>query len=205
MTRSCPAPESAIPDSSSNQPAAWRALQEEARGARRPPAAQVFGSDVAFRMVDFAQRNAERAGVGDVVQLRGGDALQRVPPTDVPGLLLLNPPYGERIEAGGVAGARRTGREQAQQENAGDFFTQLAAHWKKHYAGWTAWVLSPDLKLPTRMRLKESRRTPLYIKLGLKYRTNEDRRLAFRAATEPVIEKLGLRVPRLWRTRYPFI
>jgi ring-1,2-phenylacetyl-CoA epoxidase subunit PaaA len=49
-----------------------------------------------------------------------------------------------------------------------------------------------------------TRRTPLYIRLGLKIRTNEDRRQAFRAATEPVIEKLGLRVPRLWRDRYPF-
>jgi putative N6-adenine-specific DNA methylase len=145
-----------------HQPVAWRALQDEARAARHAPTAQVFGSDVAFRMVDFAQRNAERAGVGDVVQLRGGDALQRVPPTDVPGLLLLNPPYGERIEAGGVAGARRAGREQAQQESAGDFFAQLSAHWKKHYAGWTAWVLSPDLKLPTRMRLKETRRVPMW-------------------------------------------
>jgi len=50
-----------------------------------------------------------------------------------------------------------------------------------------------------------TRRTPLYLKLGLKYRTNEDRRQAFRAVTEPVIEKLGLTVPRLWRSRYPFI
>ncbi len=50
-----------------------------------------------------------------------------------------------------------------------------------------------------------TRRTPLYLKLGLKYRSNEDRRQAFRAATEPVIEKLGLMVPRLWRTSYPFL
>jgi 1,2-phenylacetyl-CoA epoxidase catalytic subunit len=50
-----------------------------------------------------------------------------------------------------------------------------------------------------------TRRTPLYLKLGLKYRTNEDRRQAFRAATEPVIEKLGLTVPRLWRSSFPFI
>jgi len=50
-----------------------------------------------------------------------------------------------------------------------------------------------------------TRRTPLYLELGLKYRTNEDRRQAFRAATEPVIEKLGLKVPRLWRSSYPFV
>jgi putative N6-adenine-specific DNA methylase len=76
--------------------------------------------------------------------------------------MLLNPPYGERIEAAGVAGARRGGREQAQGDDGGDFFAQLAAHWKKHYAGWTAWVLSPDARLPTRMRLKESRRIPMW-------------------------------------------
>lgn len=140
----------------------WAAIKAEAQAARRAPTAPVFGSDVAFRMVDFAQRNAERAGVAHAVQLRGGDALQRMPPSETPGLLLLNPPYGERIEAGGVAGRGRGGREQAQMENAGDFFAQLASHWKRHYPGWTAWVLSPDAKLPTRMRLKESRRVPMW-------------------------------------------
>ena len=47
-------------------------------------------------MVDFATRNAERAGVTGVVEFRGGDALQRMPPAES-GLMLLNPPYGERI------------------------------------------------------------------------------------------------------------
>jgi putative N6-adenine-specific DNA methylase len=143
-------------------PADWAALKAQAQAARRAPTAPIFGSDVAFRMVDFAERNAQRAGVADAVQFRGGDALQRMPPTGAPGLMLLNPPYGERIEAGGIAGPGRGGRERAEMEQAGDFFTQLAAHWKRNYAGWTAWVLSPDPKLPTRMRLKESRRVPMW-------------------------------------------
>lgn len=142
--------------------AEWAALKSQAQQARRAPAAPIFGSDVAFRMVDFAQRNAERAGVADAVQLRGGDALQRMPPLETPGVMLLNPPYGERIEAGGIARPGRGGREQAQMEQAGDFFAQLASHWKRNYAGWTAWVLSPDAKLPGRMRLKESRRVPMW-------------------------------------------
>ncbi|MDB5913267.1 MAG: N6-adenine-specific methylase-like protein [Ramlibacter sp.] len=140
----------------------WGALKQQALAARRAAPGPLFGSDVAFRMVDFAQRNAQRAGVGDVVQFRGGDALQRMPPVEGGGVMLLNPPYGERIEAGGIAGAGRGGRERAQMEGAGDFFTQLASHWKKNYAGWTAWVLSPDAKLPGRMRLKESRRVPMW-------------------------------------------
>mgnify|MGYP001627261967 CR=1 FL=1 len=146
----------------SHAAADWLALKAQAQAARRPSPVPVFGSDVAFRMVDFAQRNAQRAGVADVVQLRGGDALQRMPPVEGGGVMLLNPPYGERIEAGGIAGPGRGGRERAQMEQAGDFFTQLAAHWKKNYAGWTAWVLSPDAKLPSRMRLKESRRVPMW-------------------------------------------
>jgi putative N6-adenine-specific DNA methylase len=140
----------------------WAQLKDEARAAERPPAAPVFGSDVAFRMVDFAQRNAERAGVAQAVQFRGGDALQRMPPSESPGLLLVNPPYGERIETAGVAGRTQRGRERAQTDGAEDFFVQLAAHWKRHYPGWTAWVLTPDLKLPSRMRLKESRRVPMW-------------------------------------------
>ena len=147
----------------------WSALKEQARSAESAPAAPIFGSDVAFRMVDFAQRNAERAGVAHAVQLRGGDALQRMPPCEQAGVMLLNPPYGERIEAAGIAGRRalsgeglRQGREVAQTEDGGEFFPQLAAHWKKHYSGWSAWMLTPDLKLPSRMRLKESRRVPMW-------------------------------------------
>jgi putative N6-adenine-specific DNA methylase len=145
-----------------HQAQVWTQLKEEARAAESAAPVPVFGSDVAFRMVDFAQRNAERAGVAQSVQFRGGDALQRMPPSDTPGVMLLNPPYGERIETAGVAGRVQRGRERAQMEGAGDFFVQLAAHWKKHYAGWTAWVLTPDLKLPSRMRLKESRRVPMW-------------------------------------------
>ena len=160
----------------------WQALQEDARAQEHAPTTEIHASDVAFRMVDFTQRNAERAGVGQVVQARGGDALQRMPPCDTPGIMLLNPPYGERIAAAGVAGVssrdrNREGgpmgrardnvdlsraREIAEGDNGGEFFAQLASHWKKNYNGWTAWMLTPDLKLPSKMRLKESRRVPMW-------------------------------------------
>ncbi len=179
----------------------WDGLLDQAEAAITEPTAPVFGSDVSFRMVDFAERNAERAGVAHAVQVRGGDALQRMPPAPS-GVMLVNPPYGERIDVAGVAGisgvqsrnqrdergqhvddfgqpiqrdepafdtprnrSANPGREQAQNawgEEASDFFPQLAAHWKKNYAGWTAHVLTPDLKLPNKMRLKESRRVPMW-------------------------------------------
>ena len=185
----------------------WDGLLDQADAAITEPTAEVFGSDVAFRMVDFAERNAERAGVAGATQFRGGDALERMAPV-ASGVMLLNPPYGERIDIAGAAGVSggagaagpgnggrarsqfqgqsiddfgqpmvdtscaaprsknvNPGREQAQTasgDDASDFFPKLAAHWKKNYAGWTAHVLTPDLKLPSKMRLKESRRVPMW-------------------------------------------
>jgi putative N6-adenine-specific DNA methylase len=139
----------------------WQDLLGQARAQQCAPRAKVFGSDVAFRMVDFAERNAERAGVASAIEFRGGDALQRMPPIEHAGVMLVNPPYGERIETAGVAGPSGS-RESAQIEDGGDFFAQLATHWKNNFAGWTAWMLTPDLKLPSRMRFKESRRVPMW-------------------------------------------
>ena len=143
----------------------WDAIKKQAIDAQLTRVGLVFGSDVAHRMVDFAERNAERAGVAGCVEFRGGDALQRMPPTDAPGVMLLNPPYGERIAVAGIAGedaARFGARELAQTEEGGEFFPQLASHWKKNYSGWTAWMLTPDLKMPGKMRLKESRKVPMW-------------------------------------------
>lgn len=146
-------------------------LRSHARERVRAPEVPIFGSDLSFRMVDFARRNAERAGVAHAIQWNGGDALERPAPTladELPGTLMLNPPYGERIEVGGKAGAGRTPTRESAEDRAtpGDFFARLATHWKQAYtahpAGWTAWILSPDMKLPTAMRLKESRRVPMW-------------------------------------------
>jgi putative N6-adenine-specific DNA methylase len=137
--------------------AAWREMQAAAKAGVHAPAVPVFAGDVSFRMTDFAARNAERAGVRHAIDFRTADALQRPPPAPA-GTMVLNPPYGERI------GAKGRGSREAFGEGGtpDEFFSALASHWKRHYAGWTAWVLSPEMKLPSLMRLKESRRVPLW-------------------------------------------
>ncbi len=139
--------------------AAWRTLQDEARAQVHAPAVPVFAGDVSFRMTDFSTRNAERAGVLAAINFKTGDALQRPPPA-LAGTLMLNPPYGERLAAKGTGSAVREGFEGG--GSSAEFFGGLATHWKRHYPGWTAWLLSPDMKLPGLMRLKESRRLPMW-------------------------------------------
>ncbi|MDQ2780419.1 MAG: THUMP domain-containing protein [Pseudomonadota bacterium] len=139
---------------------AWRGLQQAARARIHPPAVAVYGGDVSFRLTDFATRNAERAGVRHAIDFKTADALQRPPPVAA-GTLMLNPPYGERMAPKGEGST--TAREGFEGGgSSADFFGKLATHWKRDYAGWTAWLLSPDMKLPGLMRLKESRRVPLF-------------------------------------------
>ncbi|MDZ7591501.1 MAG: THUMP domain-containing protein [Rubrivivax sp.] len=159
---------------------AWRELQRQARQRAHAPAVPVFAGDVSFRMTDFAARNAERAGVRQAIEFKTADALQRLPPAPA-GTLMLNPPYGERIAPKGRgAGRDRLATRQGQAavgtpaapaaaregfEGGGsptEFFGALATHWKRHYSGWTAWMLSPEMKLGGLLRMKESRRVPMW-------------------------------------------
>ena len=156
---------------------AWQSLKQAARARQHPPRVPIYAGDVAFRMTDFATRNAERAGVRHAIEFKTADALQRPVPCEH-GVLMFNPPYGERIDTKGSArnayraraespdeddaSLGKVGREQFQESEAGTFFQQLSSHWKKHYTGWSAWILSPDMKLPSAMRLKESRRVVMF-------------------------------------------
>jgi putative N6-adenine-specific DNA methylase len=144
--------------------AAWQQMKQAARARVHAPAVKVHAGDVSFRMTDFAARNAERAGVAHAIEFKTADALQRPPPAAA-GTLIMNPPYGERIAPKGQGQGQgqppsREGFEGG--ADAGAFFAALAGHWKRHYGGWTAWCLSPEMKLPSLMRLKESRRVPMW-------------------------------------------
>ncbi len=84
-----------------HKPAVWKRIKAEAEerralGLARPQ--PVFrGSDLDQRALLAARSNAERAGVGEFIEWTVGDALDARPPAAQPGLVVSNPPYGERI------------------------------------------------------------------------------------------------------------
>ena len=148
-----------------HQPTLWQQIKQKARNQIHAPTAPVFATDVSFRMVDFTRQNAIRAGVDHAIEFHGGDALERPAPAPK-GIMVINPPYGERISPRGSVGRNESGGMRyvpiSQTDTTVDFFPRLASHWKQSFAGWTAWILTPDMKLSQLMRLKESRRTPLW-------------------------------------------
>ncbi|MBB3005541.1 THUMP domain-containing class I SAM-dependent RNA methyltransferase [Cupriavidus alkaliphilus] len=146
---------------------AWQKLKSDAQRARMLASAdelQVVGSDISTDMLAITHANWERAGLPGEARTKQVDARFVQPPYDEPGLLLMNPPYGERIA---VRGQRRAPedelpRDEVEEAAANQFASAFATTLKQHFAGWQAWVFTGDLGFPRRLRLKESRRTPLY-------------------------------------------
>ncbi|VVD75550.1 RNA methylase [Pandoraea morbifera] len=158
---------------------AWQTLKVQAMDAQRDARVRgvpstIFGSDISGDMLVKARANLERAGVGDI-GLKQVDARDMSPPVDRPGIIVANPPYGERIEVRGrrsrdaedgdspdVQGNR--GGFQRNQPDGVDaaFFRAFGDVLKQRFTGWSAFLLTADMSLPGQMRLRESRRTPLY-------------------------------------------
>ena len=141
------------------QQGAWRELRAAARARIHAPAAPVFAGDVSFRMTDFVvtQRRARARRACHRIQDRRCAAAAAAGRARHAGA---QPAVRRAPAAKGHGGAPREDFEGGGTPAA--FFADLASHWKRHYAGWTAWVLSPEMKLPSLMRLKESQRVPMW-------------------------------------------
>ena len=78
------------------EPALWEKVREEARNREFSGDYRIFASDLDPSAVAIAGENARRAGVDDVVQFSVADALEFSRRTEK-GIIVTNPPYGERI------------------------------------------------------------------------------------------------------------
>jgi putative N6-adenine-specific DNA methylase len=134
---------------------AWQDIKQSVKPNPLPVEPTIFGSDISGDMVAMTRENLRRAGIVFDVPLKQIEAQQVQPPTQQPGVLLTNPPYGERI---GVRGDRTLGQDEMANQFYADFSTTL----KQRFAGWTAWLFTADLGLPKMLRLKESRKTPFF-------------------------------------------
>jgi putative N6-adenine-specific DNA methylase len=107
---------------------------------------QIFGSDNDPRALGDARRNIAAAGVDRWVRLEQVDILDRPAPA-AGGVMIANPPYGERIGS---------------KEELAEFYPKLGSALKKNYPGWRCHFFTADMRLPKLMRLQPSRRVPLF-------------------------------------------
>jgi 23S rRNA (guanine2445-N2)-methyltransferase / 23S rRNA (guanine2069-N7)-methyltransferase len=110
----------------------------------RPPACLLQGSDLDPAMQEVAAANARRAGVAEWVRVSTAAFDQLQPPAES-GLVVTNPPYGERLP---------TARE-------GAIFKRLGDWLFGRFGGWQAAVLAPDTPAARQFGLKPRLRVPL--------------------------------------------
>ncbi|HEY0230362.1 MAG TPA: bifunctional 23S rRNA (guanine(2069)-N(7))-methyltransferase RlmK/23S rRNA (guanine(2445)-N(2))-methyltransferase RlmL, partial [Dokdonella sp.] len=131
----------------------WDALRAQARvradeGLRALQPA-FFGSDHDAQVLIEARRNAQAAGVAGFVQLarHSAEHLQRPAGAGLPGLVICNPPYGERLgERNALAVMYRA------------FGDRLRAH----FEGWRAAVIVAGEELGHALGLRADKRYVLY-------------------------------------------
>ena len=127
----------------------WESLVAEARtrrGASAYPSGRIYGSDLDARAVEAAQGAAALAGVADRVRIERLPlgSVRRPAPS---GLVLVNPPYGERI---GEADALRA------------LYAELGRLLKDRFTGWSAGVFTGNPALGRELKIEARRRHRLF-------------------------------------------
>jgi putative N6-adenine-specific DNA methylase len=128
--------------------ALWTELRDEARrGVLKRLPAPVLGSDVRRDAVAFATGNARAAGVGHLLSFDRRDVSDFRPPDGPPGVIVCNPPYGERI-----------GEEKELQ----GLYRTLGEVFRERCAGWTAYVFTGNARLARQIVLEPAEQVPLF-------------------------------------------
>jgi len=106
----------------------------------------IYGSDVSADALKAARANLAATGIEGCVTLQRANVLDIVAPAST-GMIVSNPPYGVRI---------------GEQQRLREFYPKLGDLLKKHFTGWSVYLVSADMQLPKLIHLATSKRTPLF-------------------------------------------
>lgn len=161
---------------------AWQALRKAARdAAKKTLDATIIASDIDPKAVEAARRNAETAGVDQLIEFKVCP-FEKTPTPGGGGVIVMNPPYGERLEPirtqpqreerrreiapGQKVILRRGGGEKSPAVNAlqklaalyegcGDYFKSIGR-------GYRGYIFTGNLDLAKKVGLRTKRRLPFY-------------------------------------------
>lgn len=122
----------------------WNQIKSDAAKKRKEQDCEIFGSDMSAQAIDNAKQNLKKARLNDDVTLRR--AKFEDTSFDGPGIMVSNPPYGERLKSEDIV---------ALYKSIGDTL-------KKNYLGFDAWIITSDLFALKHLGLHPSRKIHLF-------------------------------------------
>ncbi|MEX2596767.1 MAG: THUMP domain-containing protein [Salibacteraceae bacterium] len=121
-------------------------IEQEERNKIVPIAATIYARDIDAAALTMAKRNAQRAGVVDAIIFDLQDFTSSSP-TDESATIIMNPPYGERLE---------------EDDEMPGFYHEIGFRLKHHFPGHTVWIISGNLKALKRIGLKPNHKHKLF-------------------------------------------
>ena len=134
-----------------HQPAIWQALIDEAKERRErglekiPP---IYGYDLEGKNIRAAEENIVAAGLDEQIRIKRQDVARLEAPAGcVTGMVVVNPPYGERL---------------GEIETLEVLYETLGERLKSEFQGWRAALFTGNPDLAKRMGIRARRLHPFY-------------------------------------------
>ncbi|MCW8400677.1 bifunctional 23S rRNA (guanine(2069)-N(7))-methyltransferase RlmK/23S rRNA (guanine(2445)-N(2))-methyltransferase RlmL [Legionella sp. PATHC038] len=129
-----------------HQSSLWEKMRVDALKQVKSMPLTLLGTDADHKIIAIARANAERAGVAPLVEFKT-QALKDVKASAQNGLVVCNPPYGERL---------------SEATHLVPLYQQLGKILHEHYQGWQAAVLTSNPMLAKALGLRANKQYTLY-------------------------------------------
>jgi putative N6-adenine-specific DNA methylase len=126
-------------------PMIFSQVREDAVAAMRESKANIIGSDKTFKAIEISRENITRAGLDEDIKV-SNKRFEEVKGPDGGGLMIINPPYGERLPI----------------EEIGAFYKMMGDQMKKEFNGFDVWVISSNIEALKKTGLAPSKKIMLY-------------------------------------------
>lgn len=115
--------------------------------AERTPKCGIYGADISPKAIAIAERNIKQAGVGKYItlEIKALSKWDAAPEDGRPGVMVTNPPYGERISVDDMNG----------------LYALLGSKLKEHFKGYHAWVIGYHDEYFNEIGLRASLKMPV--------------------------------------------
>ena len=126
----------------------WSSMREDARrGVLTTLPVTIGGSDIRDDAIYFSNENAKGAGIGNLLTFAKRDIRMARPPAGPCGLIICNPPYGERL---------------GEEEEWDELYRTIGDVVKAHWGGWQLAVFTSNDLLARKVKLPVKTSTPYF-------------------------------------------